>query len=305
MKLLITGSNGLVGSALRKYSPEGTIFVTREDADLTDFEATKKLFESHAPTHIIHAAAQVGGIGGNMAHPGEYFRNNILINTNVLEAARLAGVTKVLSFLSTCIYPNDAPFPLHEDSLHNGPPHPSNFAYAHAKRMIDVQSRAYRKEWGCNFITAVGTNIYGPHDNFSLENSHVLPALIHKSYLAKQNGTDFPIWGSGTALREFVLSDDVAKLALWAIDSYEEESPIMFTSGVETSIKEVVETIAQKMHFEGNIVFDTSKPDGQLRKPSDTTKLKSYRPDFEFTSVEDGIAQTVEWFSKTYPNIRK
>ena len=304
MKILVTGANGLVGSALRKYSPENTIFVTREDADLRDFGATLALFERHRPTHVIHTAAEVGGIGGNMARPGEYFLDNLLINANVLEVARRADVEKVLSFLSTCIFPNNASFPLNESSLHDGPPHPSNAAYAYAKRMIDVQSRAYRAQWGCNFITAVGTNIYGPHDNFSIAEGHVLPALIHKCFIAAQEGNEFPIWGSGKALREFVLSDDIAKLALWAIAEYEEPDPIIFTSGVETSIKELVELVAGAMDFTGPIVFDASKPDGQLRKPSDTTKLRHYLPDFTFTPVPKGVRETVAWFKEAYPDVR-
>lgn len=305
MKILVTGANGLVGSAIKRLNPNNTTYIIRNDADLTDFAQTKAVFEKIKPTHIINAAAQVGGIGANINHPGEYFRNNILINTNVMEAARLIKAEKLLTFLSTCIFPDKCEYPLNEKDLHAGPPHPSNFAYAHAKRMIDVQSRAYRQEFGCNFITAIGTNIYGPNDNFDLKNSHVLPALIYKCYLAKQNNEDFNIWGSGKPLREFVLSDDIAKLSLWAIENYNEESPIIFTSGIETSIKEVVEIIAKKMNFQGKIVFDSSKPDGQIRKPSDSTKMKKYLPEFKFTGIEEGIEETMDWFLNNYKNIRK
>lgn len=305
MKLLITGANGLVGSAIKRLDPPNAVYLTHEDLDLTDFAKTKEVFNDIKPTHIIHAAAVVAGVGGNINHPGLYFRDNIMINTNVLEAARLVGVKKLLSFMSTCIFPDKCEYPLNEKDLHNGPPHPSNFAYAYAKRMQDVQSRAYRKEWGCNYITAIGTNIYGPNDNFNLENAHVLPALIHKCYLAKQNGTELYVWGSGKPLREFVLSDDVAKLALWALENYNEESPIIFTSGIETSIKDAVNLVAESMGFKGKIALDDTKPDGQFRKPSDTTKLKKYLPDFNFTSLEEGIKKTVAWFLKNYPSIRK
>ena len=307
MKILVTGSNGLVGQAIRRVYDQNTeiVFATREDADLTDFVQAKALFEKVRPTHVLHAAAKVAGIGGNMSHPGEYFRDNLLINVNTLEAARLTRVSKLLTFLSTCIYPDKAEYPLKAEVLHLGPPHPSNFGYAHAKRMIDVQSRAYRKEWGCNFITVVGTNLYGPNDNFSLENGHVLPSLIHKCYLAKKDDTDFNIWGSGAALREFVLSDDIGRLALWALMNYEEESPLMLTSGIETSIKELALLVAKKMGFKGNVVFDTTKSDGQLRKPSDPTKMREYLPDFMFTSVEQGVEETVNWFMTNYPNVRK
>ncbi len=304
MKLLVTGANGLVGSAIRRQDPGGAVYATRADGDLRDFAQAKALLERHRPTHIIHAAAHVGGIGGNSAHPGEYFRDNLFINANVLEAARIVGAPKVLTFLSTCIFPDKCTYPLSEESLHDGPPHHSNFGYAYAKRMIDVQGRAYRKEWGCNFICAVGTNIYGPNDNFSLENSHVLPALIHKCYLAKQKGEDLNVWGSGNPLREFVHSDDVAKLALWAIEHYDEETPITFTSGIETSIREIAELVAKHMGFKGRLVFDASKPDGQLRKPSDATRLKRFVPDFAFTPVAEGVAKTVAWFQASYPNVR-
>ena len=219
-------------------------------------------------------------------------------------AARLAGVKKLVSFMSTCVFPDKCEYPLNEKDLHNGPPHHSNFAYAYAKRMQDVQSRAYRKEWNCDFITAIGTNIYGPNDNFNLEDAHVLPALIHKCYLAKQNSAELYVWGSGQPLREFVLSDDIGKLALWALENYSEEAPIIFTSGLEISIREAVKIIAKEMDFTGQVVFDDSKPDGQMRKPSDPAKLKKYLPDFKFTPVAEGIAKTVKWYFENYPNVR-
>lgn len=303
--ILVTGGDGLVGSALRRLGEPNLVFASKKDADLTDFRATKKLFEKVRPSAVIHLAAKVGGVGGNSKHPGGYFRDNILINTNVLEAARLAGTGKLVSFLSTCIFPDPAEYPLNERDLHKGPPHPSNFGYAYAKRMLEVGSRAYRAEWGCNFVTVVGTNIYGPGDNFSLENGHVVASLIHKCFLAKQNKTDFVLWGSGKPLREFVFSEDIARLALWALKNYDEPSPLILSSGIETSTKTLAETIAKKMKFEGKIAFDSSKPDGQYRKPSDTTKLKKYLPDFRFTPLEEGAKKTVEWFEEHYPNVRK
>lgn len=304
-KLLILGADGLVGSAVRRQAPEGTVFVTRKDADLMDFPQTLALFQKHSPSAVINCAAKVGGIGGNMQNPGQYFYTNLIINANVMEAARQTGTKKLLTFLSTCIWPDQAPYPLNERDLHSGPPHPSNAAYAHAKRMIDVQSRAYRSEYGMNFITAVGTNIYGPGDNFSISNGHVLPSLIHKFQIAAAEGKPMEIWGSGKPLREFVLSDDVARLALWAVDNYNEADPIIFTSGVETSIKEVAELVAKEMGFSGELRFDPSKPDGQMRKPSDATKIKAYLPDFVFTPIDQGIKETVAWFKQHYPNVRK
>ena len=302
--MLVTGSAGLVGHALRQLNPPDTEFVARKHADLTEFGATSTMFSLLRPRRVVHLAAVVGGLGGNMIHSGGYFRNNILINLNVLEAARLAGVEKLVSFMSTCIFPDSCPYPLSEASLHNGPPHPSNFGYAYAKRMLEVQSAAYRNEWNCNFIVAIPTNIYGPNDNFSLTDGHVIPSLIHRCHLAKERGEDLVLWGSGEPLREFVHSGDIARLTLWLLDNYSEDQPIILSSGIEVSIMELAETIAQVMGFKGRLVFDTTKPDGQLRKPSDTSKLRRYLPDFGFTPLREGLEQTVEWFLAHYPEVR-
>ena len=304
-KILITGSQGLVGSALQGLDFSEAIFLSREDVDLTNFELVRRKFEEISPTKVIHLAAQVGGIGGNLIHSGEYFRNNILINTNVLEATRLAGCNELISFMSTCVFPDKCEYPLNEKSLHNGPPHPSNFGYAYAKRMLEVQSVAYRKEWGCNFIVAIPTNIYGPGDNFSLTEGHVVPALIHRMYLAKKNNENLEVWGTGKPLREFVFSEDIAKLSMWAINNYKEESPIIFTSGIEVSIAELVQMVARKMKFKGEIIFNSDKPDGQYRKPSDRTKLSKYLPDFSWTPLDIGIEKTISWFEENFQNMRK
>lgn len=304
-KILVTGSQGLVGTALRGMGLQDVIFLSRDDLDLTNFEMVKKKFAEISPSQVIHLAAQVGGIGGNLIHSGEYFRNNILINTNVLEAARLAGCNDLISFMSTCVFPDKCEYPLNEKNLHNGPPHPSNFGYAYAKRMLEVQSSAYRKEWGCNFIVAIPTNIYGPGDNFSLTEGHVVPALIHRMYLAKKNNQDLEVWGTGKPLREFVYSDDIAKLSVWAINNYKEETPIIFTSGIEVSILDMVEMVAKKMGFKGKIILNSDKPDGQFRKPSDTSKLEKYLPDFSWTPLEVGIEKSINWFESNYETLRK
>jgi len=304
-KILITGSDGLIGYSFKKMNDSRFCFAGRKQADLTNFEQTKKLFEEIRPTKVIHLAAAVGGIGSNSIHSGEYFRNNILINTNVLECARLVKVSKLVSFMSTCVFPDKTTYPLVETNLHQGPPHPSNFGYAYAKRMLEVQSSAYRKEWGCDFIVLIPANAYGPNDNWSLTDGHVIPSLIHKCFLAKRDGTDFPIWGSGAPLREFIFSDDIAKLALWALGNFSEDQPLILSSGIETSIKSVVLKIAEIMDFKGQVVFDATKPDGQFRKPSDVSKLKKYLGDYEFASIEVGLKSTVHWFLENYPQIRK
>jgi GDP-L-fucose synthase len=303
-KILVTGSGGLVGHALKRLNPADCFFATRDDADLTDFEATKRLFEKVQPTHVIHLAAAVGGIGGNSIHSGEYFKSNIMMNLNVLEVAREFKVEKVISFMSTCVFPVDSSYPLTVDQLHDGPPHASNFGYAYAKRMLEVQSSAYRKEFNCNFITLIPTNIYGPGDYWNLEEGHVIPSLIHKFYNAKKTSTNVKLWGSGSPLREFIYSDDVAKLILWAMANYDDVDPLILTPSEEVSIKELSETVSRLVGFQGEIVWDIEKPDGQLRKPSSNERLLSLNSEVSFTPLEEGLQKTIEWFLLNYPKLR-
>jgi GDP-L-fucose synthase len=305
-KYLITGGAGMLGHALRKIlANEDAVFLTREDGDLTNFETTNTLFKQHRPEKVIHCAAVVGGLGSNIIHSGEYFRNNILINLNVLEAARLSGVKRLISFMSTCVFPDKTEYPLKECYLHNGAPHPSNFGYAYAKRMLEVQSTAYRMEWGCDYIVAIPANMFGPHDNFSLEGGHVVPSLIHRTYLQKKHGGKLTVWGSGKPLREFVFVEDIARLAVWALENYYEKEAIIFSSGLEISIRELVELIVAKMDFRGEVVWLTDKPEGQFRKPSDVSKLKRLYPEFRFTPLDEALQKTISWLESQYPNIRK
>ena len=171
--------------------------------------------------------------------------------------------------------------------------------------MADVQIRAYREQYGINYTTVIPTNIYGPNDNFSLEHGHVMPMLIHKLYKAKRDKTDFHVWGTGNPLREFIYSKDIARLSEWAVENYNESEPIIFGTSEEISIKNMVDLLVQEFNFKGNVIFDTSKPEGQFRKPSDNSKLRSYLPDFEFTPFEDGIKETVKWFIENYETARK
>jgi GDP-L-fucose synthase len=298
-KLLVTGGNGLVGSAINSDVKIGREFDLRKP-DICD-----SVFEINKPSHVIHCAGKVGGIGGNMNYKGQFFYDNIMINTNVIESCRKFEVEKLLAFLSTCIFPDKVEYPLNESKIHLGSPHTSNDAYAYAKRMADVQIRAYREEYGVKYTSAIPTNIYGPNDNFSLEQGHVIPMLMHKLYLAQRDNTDFIVWGSGKPLREFIFSKDIAKLSEWAVYNYEENEPIIFSNSIEISIKELVDLLVSEFNFKGKVLFDTSKPDGQFRKPSDNSKLKSYLPDFKFTPIEEGIKETVNWFMNNYENIKK
>tara|TARA_R100000734_G_C3315924_1_gene108150 strand:+ start:1550 stop:2458 length:909 start_codon:yes stop_codon:yes gene_type:complete len=302
MKTIITGGTGLVGSTI---NIDNSVKLSSKDVDLKNWEKTLELFKSLNPKHVIHCAARVGGIGGNMNYKGEFFYDNIMINTNVIEASRRVGVEKVVSFLSTCIFPDDAEYPLTESKIHLGEPHSSNYPYAYAKRMADIQSRAYKEQYDVDYVSVIPTNIYGPNDNFNLENGHVMPMLIHKCYLAKKNNTDLKVWGTGKPLREFIYSKDVGELTTWALKNYDESEPIILSTSHEISIRDLVDLIVSGFNYKGKVIFDTDKPDGQYRKPSDNSKLRKYLPDFEFTSIEQGIQETIEWFVENYEGARK
>ena len=300
MKTLITGGYGMVGSAM-----ESQIKLSRETCDLTNPKQTEALFRTIRPDGVIHCAGKVGGIGGNSNYKGEYFYDNLMINTNVIEASRKAGVKNLVAFLSTCVFPDDVTYPLTIDQVHLGEPHESNYPYAYAKRMADVQIRAYREQYDINYTSIIPSNIYGPNDNFNLDHGHVMPMLIHKLYLAKKNKTDFTVWGSGKPLREFIYSKDIAKIAEWALYNYEGIDPLIVSGDEEISIKDLVGMLVDEFKFKGKVIFDKTKPDGQYRKPSDNSLIKELLPDFEYTPFEQGIKETVNWFKENYENARK
>ena len=300
-KILVTGGNGLVGS---EFIGDQYFKPSSKQYDLIDKDQTYRLMLKGFDG-IVHCAAKVGGVGANMNYKGEFFYNNIMMNTNVIEGARLSGVKNLVAFLSTCVFPDKVDYPLTEKKIHLGEPHFSNNAYAYAKRMTDVQIRAYNEQYGLNYKSVIPTNIYGPNDNYDLENGHVLPALIHKCYLARENKTPLTIWGSGKPLREFIFSKDVAKLTEWVLYNYNENEPIILSTSEEISIKEVVNVITELMNFKGDVIFDSSKPDGQFRKPSDNDKIKNYLPNFKFTPFYEGLKETVEFFENNYSIVRK
>jgi GDP-L-fucose synthase len=310
---LVTGGTGLVGKAIESVVKEDGVaneswyFASSKDADLRDRASTKAMFDRIKPTHVIHLAAMVGGLFRNLKYKVEFYRENILINDNVMECCREANVVKLVSCLSTCIFPDKTTYPIDETMVHNGPPHPSNAGYAYAKRMIDVMNRAYNEQHGCNFTSIIPTNIYGPHDNFCIQDGHVIPGLIHKTYLAKKNGTDLTIWGTGAPLRQFIYSRDLAKLTVWVLRAYHSPEPIILSVGEEdeVSIADVARNVAKAMNFEGNIVFDTEKSDGQFKKTASNKKLRSLYPDFQFTPIEQGLKESCEWFEANYETARK
>lgn len=300
--ILITGGNGLVGS---QFIGDNYYRCSSKEVDLRNRLHVEKLFESNNFEGVIHCAAKVGGLGANMSYKGEFFYDNIMINTNVVECARIHGVKHLVGFMSTCIFPDNTTYPLTEKMIHLGEPHTSNYAYAYAKRMLDVQIRSYREQYGIKYTSVVPTNIYGPNDNFSLTDGHVIPTLIHKMYLAQLTDTPMVIWGTGNPLREFIYSKDVAILTQWIMNNYDDSEPVILSPSEEISIKDIVYILVDEFKFRGDIIFDKTKNDGQLRKPSDNSKLKGIIPQFEFTPIRDGIRETVTWFKNNYNISRK
>ncbi|CAB4390207.1 epimerase-domain-containing protein [Rhizophagus irregularis] len=315
--ILVTGGSGLVGKAIEwviendngkygKQEGEKWVFLTSKDGNLRSAEATRAIFEKYKPTHVIHLAALVGGLFKNMKYKLDFLRDNLLINDNVLQTAHEHKVKKVVSCLSTCIFPDKTTYPIDETMIHSGPPHESNFGYAYAKRLIDTQNKAYHDQFGDNFTSVIPTNVFGPHDNYDLQDSHVIPGLVHKCYLAKKNGTPFVVAGTGKPLRQFIYSRDLAKLFIWVLREYKEIDPIILSVGEkdEVSIKDVADTIVKAVGFEGDYNFDTSKADGQYKKTASNAKLMKYLPDFQFTPFEVAVKESTEWFIQNYDNAR-
>ena len=310
MKIIVTGGSGLVGHALQSVcqdSEHTILFLSSADCDLLDKDQVKQLFEKERPDAVIHLAAYVGGLFKNMNQKVEMYEKNMLMNHNVLSCCHEYHVKKVVSCLSTCIFPDKTSYPINETMLHNGPPHSSNDAYAYAKRMLEVQSKAYREQYNDNFICVIPTNIYGEHDNYSLQDAHVIPALIHKCYLAKQKGESFVVCGSGSPLRQFIYSKDLAKLIMWSLLEYQEKDSIILSVSEkdEVSIKQVAYLIAQEYDYEDHMVFDTSYSDGQYKKTADNGKLMSLHPNLTFTDIQTGIHHAVTWFNQNVSSCRK
>jgi len=299
-KVLVTGGGGLVGSAFS----DSFIKVGRE-FDLTNNDQTEELLKRTRPDYVIHTAGKVGGVGGNSNFQADYFYDNILINTNIINACKKYNVKRLIAFTSTCVFPETPKYPLTEDQIHLGPPHSSNYGYAYAKRMADIQIRAYNEQYNLKYFTVIPCNIYGPNDNFDIKNGHVIPSLIHKVYLSRMNNTDLEVWGSGSPLREFIYSKDVAKIVEKLLTDYDDTDPVIISPDNEISIKDLVDIIVRKMDFKGKVVYNKDLPDGQYKKPSSNSKLKRYIKNFKFTSIEDGISETVDWFLENYNEARK
>lgn len=299
-KIFVAGHRGMVGSAIvRLLEAEGFTSLPKPDRkqlDLTDNDAVAKFFAKEKPAVVVLAAARVGGIKANNDQPVEFLLDNLRIQNNVIRAAYDNGATKLLFLGSSCIYPKLAPQPIPESALLTGPLEPTNDAYAVAKIAGIKLCQAYNREYGANFISAMPTNLYGPNDNFDLETSHVLPALIRKAHEAKTNkAKEIVVWGSGNPRREFLHVDDLASACLFLLEKYDSPEIVNVGCGEDITIKELAELICDIVGFGGNLAWDSTKPDGTPRKLLDVSKLTrlGWRPAIE---LRDGIAKTYDWF---------
>ncbi len=298
-RVLVAGHRGMVGSALvRRLAREECQLLTigRDAVDLRDQGAVDRWFDAQRPEAVLLAAARVGGIHENATHPGDFLYDNLAIATNVIEAARRTGVAKLVFLGSSCIYPRLAPQPMPESCLLTGPLEPTNEAYAIAKIAGLKLCQAYRRQHGCDFVSVMPTNLYGPNDNFDLMSSHVLPALLAKIDAARRERRDtVEIWGSGQPRREFLHVDDLADAIVFLLKTWSEEEPINIGVGSDVTIADLARTIAAVVGFTGRFVFDPAKPDGAPRKLLDVSKLAAlgWRPRIE---LEPGIRQTYDWY---------
>jgi GDP-L-fucose synthase len=313
--ILVTGGSGLVGHGVRAAAERfdgldkyRIFYASSADCDLRDYDQTFSFFRKFAPTYVVHLAARVGGLFRNMSQKVDMFLDNTAINNNVLRACHELGVRRVVSCLSTCVFPDKTTYPIDETMLHDGPPHASNDAYAYAKRMLEILGRAYNEQSETTeFVCVIPTNIYGPHDNFHLEDSHVVPGLIHRCHLAVARDEPFVVAGTGRPLRQFIHSEDLGRLILWSLLRYESTEPIILAPSEEVSIRWIAETVARLMGYKKAIVYDYDRPDGQYKKTADNTRLMSLLPPDErrFTALEDGLRETVRWFVENYEKARK
>jgi GDP-L-fucose synthase len=301
-RIWVAGHRGMVGSAImRRLVGEDAEILTvdRRDVDLREQDAVRQWVARAKPDVIILAAAKVGGILANDSYPADFLFDNLVIETNVIQAAHLADVEQLVFLGSSCIYPKFAPQPIKEDALLTGPLEPTNEWYAVAKIAGIKLCQAYRRQYGRRYISIMPCNLYGLNDNFDLSTSHVLPALIRKFHAAKATGkTEVVVWGTGTPMREFLYVDDLADAVVFLMDRYDGSEPINCGAGSDVSIRQLAETVGRVTGFEGKLVFDTSKPDGTPRKLMDSSRLAAlgWRPKI---GLEEGIREVYRWFAQT------
>jgi len=300
-RVLVTGGAGFLGKqVVARLEERGCrdIFVPRsKDFDLVDMGAVRRLYEEVRPAIVIHLAARVGGIGANMKNPGSFFYENLMMGVQLMEQGRLQGVEKFVSVGTICAYPKFTPVPFKEENLWDGYPEETNAPYGLAKKMLLVQSQAYRQQYGFNAIYLLPVNLYGPGDNFDPEYSHVIPALIKKVFDAMERGEDkIEAWGSGSPTREFLYVEDAAEGIVLATEKYDKPDPVNLGAGFEISIKELAEMICELAGFDGTVGWDTTKPDGQPRRRLDITRA---REEFGFearTEFREGLKRTIDWY---------
>jgi GDP-L-fucose synthase len=298
-RVVVTGGGGFLGSHLvERLEADGhdVIAARRRDYDLTRYVDVERLFRDARPELVFHLAAEVGGIGANRANPGRYWYANLVMGAHVLEVARLAGIEKLVVTGTVCAYPKFTPVPFSEDELWNGYPEETNAPYGVAKKSVLVGAQAYREQYGLDTIYLLPANLYGPRDNFDLETSHVIPALIRKMVEATD---EVVLWGDGSPTREFLYVDDCVDGLLLAAERYGGAEPVNLGTGVETSIRGLAETIADLTGFEGELVWDTSMPNGQPRRGLDASRARELFGFEARTPLRDGLARTVDWFRST------
>ncbi len=302
-RVLVTGGSGFLGrhvcQALEPYAPAAIIVPRSATCDLRDREAVRRLYQTERPEVVIHLAAVVGGIGANRCNPGLYFHDNAIMGIHLMDEAHRAGVAKFVGIGTICSYPKHTLVPFREDDLWNGYPEETNAPYGLAKKMLLVQAQAYRAQYGLNAITLLPVNLYGPHDNFDPESSHVIPALIRKAIEARNAQRDsIEVWGTGTASREFLFVCDAARAIALATEHYDKPEPVNIGSGQEVTIRELTQLITELCGFHGEVRWDPSKPDGQPRRCLDVTRAEQ---EFQFRaniSLRDGLRETIEWYER-------
>jgi GDP-L-fucose synthase len=299
-RVMVTGGAGFLGShicELLMAEAAQPLVARRKDYDLTEQLAVRQLMADVRPDVVLHLAAEVGGIGANRANPGRYFYANAVMGINVIEESRRAGVEKLVQVGTVCAYPKFTPVPFKEDDLWDGYPEETNAPYGIAKKALLVMLQAYRQQYGFDGIYLLPVNLYGPRDNFDLESSHVIPALIRKFITAKETGADHvEVWGTGSASREFLYVEDAARAIVLAAKAYEGPEPVNLGTSREITIRDLVTLIGELTEFEGEIRWDTTKPDGQPRRKLDTTRA---RESFGFEAVvdlEEGLTRTISWW---------